>query len=261
MTKIKSFTLIEILVVIVVVGILSSFILIGMSSIVSSANDSRIKNDINSLQKVLLSYKTLYNNSPIQTTECDIGNDCTALQNALIPSYYPSISSMPRDPSGAYYKYQSTNGSDFTLKGSLSTGYTYQYQYSVGFTEYESIPEERITNGGFETGDTTGWMGSGFTSSYNPHSGSYFVVVADGGEEGDIYQNVNLAEVTTLTFWRKGACELYIDGILKQTYGSSSVWTQESYDVTTYSELHIIRFYGGFGGETFYLDDVSALTN
>jgi prepilin-type N-terminal cleavage/methylation domain-containing protein len=34
----KSFTLIEILVVIVVIGVLSAFILVGMSSITSSAN-------------------------------------------------------------------------------------------------------------------------------------------------------------------------------------------------------------------------------
>ncbi|HNP79431.1 MAG TPA: prepilin-type N-terminal cleavage/methylation domain-containing protein [Candidatus Pacearchaeota archaeon] len=41
--KIQSFTLIEILVVIVVIGILSSFILVGMSSMSSNANIAKIK--------------------------------------------------------------------------------------------------------------------------------------------------------------------------------------------------------------------------
>ena len=50
----KSFTLIEILVVIVVVGILSSFILVGMSSITSSANIAKSKAFSNSLRDSLL---------------------------------------------------------------------------------------------------------------------------------------------------------------------------------------------------------------
>ncbi len=50
----KSFTLIEILVVIVVIGILSSFILVGMSSITNSANIAKGKAFANSLRNSLL---------------------------------------------------------------------------------------------------------------------------------------------------------------------------------------------------------------
>ena len=50
----KSFTLIEILVVIVVIGILSSFILVGMSSITNSANIAKSKVFIDSMDKSLL---------------------------------------------------------------------------------------------------------------------------------------------------------------------------------------------------------------
>jgi len=50
----KSFTLIEILVVIVVIGVLSAFILVGMSSITSSANITRGKAFVNSLDNSLL---------------------------------------------------------------------------------------------------------------------------------------------------------------------------------------------------------------
>ncbi|GMX58433.1 MAG: hypothetical protein MCSN_0870 [Candidatus Microsyncoccus archaeolyticus] len=50
----KSFTLIEILVVIVVIGILSSFILVGMSSISESANIAKSKAFIDSLDNSLL---------------------------------------------------------------------------------------------------------------------------------------------------------------------------------------------------------------
>lgn len=101
--KQKSFTLIEILVVIVIVGILSGFVLIISSNVVDSANDAKRKNDINGLQKVLLSYKTLYGLAPQESDECEIGNDCTSLQGSLIPEYYSSAASMPRDPDGTYY--------------------------------------------------------------------------------------------------------------------------------------------------------------
>ncbi len=50
----KSFTLIEILVIIVVIGILSAFILVGMSSITSSANIAKGQTFSNSLRNSLL---------------------------------------------------------------------------------------------------------------------------------------------------------------------------------------------------------------
>jgi prepilin-type N-terminal cleavage/methylation domain-containing protein len=50
----KSFTLIEILVVIVVIGVLSAFILVGMSSITNSANIAKGKAFANSLRNSLL---------------------------------------------------------------------------------------------------------------------------------------------------------------------------------------------------------------
>jgi prepilin-type N-terminal cleavage/methylation domain-containing protein len=50
----KSFTLIEILVVIVVIGVLSAFILVGMSSITSSANIAKTKAFLNSMDNSLL---------------------------------------------------------------------------------------------------------------------------------------------------------------------------------------------------------------
>ncbi len=50
----KSFTLIEILVVIVVIGILSSFILVGMSSITDKANITKSQAFLNSLDNSLL---------------------------------------------------------------------------------------------------------------------------------------------------------------------------------------------------------------
>ncbi len=54
MNKEKSFTLIEILVVIVVIGILSAFILVGIGSISENANIAKSKTFVNSLDNSLL---------------------------------------------------------------------------------------------------------------------------------------------------------------------------------------------------------------
>ncbi len=56
----KSFTLIEILVVIVVIGVLSAFILVGMSSISSKANIAKSQVFINSIDNSLLTSRVAY---------------------------------------------------------------------------------------------------------------------------------------------------------------------------------------------------------
>jgi prepilin-type N-terminal cleavage/methylation domain-containing protein len=56
----RSFTLIEILVVIVIVGVLSAFILVGMSSITSSANIAKGQAFANSLDNALLLNRVSY---------------------------------------------------------------------------------------------------------------------------------------------------------------------------------------------------------
>lgn len=138
----KSFTLIEILIVIIVVGILSTFVLVISNNITESSRDAQRKHDVDNLQKLILSYKTLYGLAPIEATECDIRNDasgCTILKAALIPDHAQLF---PTDPSGTYYTYQSADGTDFTIKASLSNDYFYEYKYSNGFSEYTNLAHQ-----------------------------------------------------------------------------------------------------------------------
>ncbi|MDD5013435.1 MAG: prepilin-type N-terminal cleavage/methylation domain-containing protein, partial [Candidatus Pacebacteria bacterium] len=71
----KSFTLIEVLVGIVVVGILSSFIIVSISSFVDDANDTKRKKDLDSIASSLLAYKTLTGSYPIEASDCNIGEE------------------------------------------------------------------------------------------------------------------------------------------------------------------------------------------
>ncbi len=142
----KSFTLIELLVVIAIVGILSGVVLMSSSGAVNSANDVRIKNDIDSIRKALLSYKALYGAAPVEEDVCDIGSTCSQLSSDLL-AINPNIS-FPTNPLGGYYTYESDDGSDFTVKSILSNNYTYQYQYSNGFSEIEPFAYIEFTSSG-----------------------------------------------------------------------------------------------------------------
>jgi len=106
--KSKSFTLIEILVVIVVIGILSGIITISLSSYVVKANDGIRKQNLGVVARNVRSYAAengsyLVGSCRIETGEC--------LDGYIFP--------LPKDPVDGYYGYSST-GSDFMLiaKGS-----------------------------------------------------------------------------------------------------------------------------------------------
>jgi type II secretion system protein G len=130
----KAFTLIELLVVIAIVGILSGFLFISMSGTISSANDAKRKADVDQIRKALLMYAASAGSYPTDgtVTPCQIGNDlsCTVLDPILTNNGY--FSSIPRDPNGSYYTYQSTSGTDFTIYSTLSGGDTYTYTGSSG---------------------------------------------------------------------------------------------------------------------------------
>ena len=87
----KSFTLIEILIVIVIVGILSSFILVGMSSVTSSASIAKSKAFANSLRNSLLinlvsEYKLEGNSNDSWGTYNGTNNGATSISNCVFQS-------------------------------------------------------------------------------------------------------------------------------------------------------------------------------
>jgi len=259
----RSFTLIELLVVIAIVGILSGIVLMSSSGAVNSAQDTRIKKDIDSIRKVILSYKALYGVAPIEDPVCNIGSDCSQLSSDLL-AMNPSIS-FPTNPLGGYYTYYSADGGDFAIEAVLSNGHIYQYSYSLGFSE----AEELITNGTFETGNTTGWTITAEGSWYNtspttssPHSGVYSLRLEFYDGSITCSQSIDLTNVDEIHFWyylSYGGYNFRIDSTDKATLVADD-WTEVIIDTSSYSGVHTIQFYSTvYSDSGIRIDDVSAL--
>lgn len=103
--KNKGFTLIEMLIVIAIIGILSSMILVGLGSARAKARDSRRISDIRQIQNGLEIY---YSNNQTYAS-----GDSTAL--------YAAILNLPADPQGPKYLYSGASQS-YQLGACLEQG-------------------------------------------------------------------------------------------------------------------------------------------
>ena len=152
---------------------------------------------------------------------------------------------------------------------------------------------ERITNGGFETGDFTGWSNSGGTIvSTTVHDGTYSANIHKSGTGGPytgyFSQSIDLTNVDKLTFW------YYIDTNSGQwslsyyfnaptsgnivviasddTPGTTGAWVEYEVDTTSKSGSHTFGVYCSagvpsppapeplFGEISVFFDDFSAVT-
>jgi prepilin-type N-terminal cleavage/methylation domain-containing protein len=154
----RSFTLIEILVVIVVVGILSALIIIGMGSIMMGARDAKRTTEITKLRNAIWSASNMgvsgYPLTPDQGSGarawCHLGtsdSNCSEIEAVL-------GSSIPKDPLYSTgnkewsYNYKS-NGSTFDLYAKLEKGGV------ISLSESKVAPVKETEN------CETGWINTG----------------------------------------------------------------------------------------------------
>jgi hypothetical protein len=129
-----------------------------------------------------------------------------------------------------------------------------------------------VPNGGFESSLSGNWTTApdAFRSNDAAHTGSWGIKFTDNG--GTVSQTVGVFQVGGIYTFSyslkgggtsesggKGKVDFLIGDDTKQTWTSSSGWTQFTYDWTANAENALIKFTGQKGRSDYYLDDVSVV--
>lgn len=169
----SAFTIVELLVVIVVIGILAAITVVSYSGITSRANDTKGKSDIDSIEKAIMLYGTVNGSYPIESV-CNIGaaagnSPCTNLVTSLA-SVTPNL---PKSSQG-YYKYYS-DGTVFTVSAALSDSSYYSYSSSLGY----------YTEGNGSTNQLVGRTCNSILISTGLTTNGLYWIDPDGANNGD----------------------------------------------------------------------------
>ena len=107
------FTLLELLIVIVIIGILALIIVPGLASGPKRARDAQRKSDLRAIKNALETYYNDNNAYPSASTTAVTPKTDAAISGALVPDYMKDI---PDDPSGGskHYSYTCTAGNPCT---------------------------------------------------------------------------------------------------------------------------------------------------
>jgi general secretion pathway protein G len=100
------FTIVELLIVIVIIGILAAITIVAYNGIQQRARDSARTSDISGIQTALELYRADNGNYPSAGTD-NVGYNLSTLSAALVPTY---ISSIPNDPNTSLTNYQYVRG-------------------------------------------------------------------------------------------------------------------------------------------------------
>lgn len=110
--KQKGFTIVELLIVIVVIGILAAIVIVAFNGIQARARDSSKESSVKSLMKAIELYNA-ENGSYPALAGCSDNSGCglTGLSTLLVPTY---IGAMPNNLTGVSYA-RNTNGVGYGL--------------------------------------------------------------------------------------------------------------------------------------------------
>lgn len=138
----QGFTIVELLIIIIIIGILAALVIIGFNGIQSRARDADRTSDLKAMKVAIEQFSADYGYYPTVGTD-NLGYSADTLSTVLVPNY---IKAIPRDPqypaSGKVYTY---------VRGTSASN-----SYAIYIQGYEvKTPCKSGTN------INTGWWGSG----------------------------------------------------------------------------------------------------
>ncbi|MDD4661977.1 MAG: prepilin-type N-terminal cleavage/methylation domain-containing protein [Candidatus Pacebacteria bacterium] len=128
MQKQRSFTLIELLIVIVIVGILSGFIVVNLNNHINNAKDVKIESTILSISKILKTNSL--DSFPIENIACNLKTSCNTLKSVL---------DLPVITDDIYYK-TSSSGNFFVIYASKNTDSNRSFEINSDIEKVREVP-------------------------------------------------------------------------------------------------------------------------
>ena len=229
----KSFTLIEILVVIVVIGILSAFILVGMSSITSSANIAKVQAFINSMDNALLLGRVSQWKFDELTTakEAQPIRDSWGSNNGTLYTGSDGLEKISSNcPSGNCLSF---DGSNDYVRASTSILSTNSYSIAMWFMSLDNTLGKQIFEGNILSSPSL----EGTDTNYGWYVGNTAAVNTGPITVGKWYHFVGTFNKGT------GLRKLFLDGVLVGTNTNTT-----SHDISTFyiaSRTGTTRFWNG----------------
>jgi len=110
-SKQTGFTIVELLIVIVVIGILAAITIVAFNGVQKQARDTERTSEIKSMQKAIEMYKVENGEYPLQEDGvANAGYSMSLIESLLVPKY---MSALPKEPnSTAPYQYVRGTGKD-----------------------------------------------------------------------------------------------------------------------------------------------------
>lgn len=96
----RGFTIVELLIVIVVIGILAAIVIVAFNGVQSRAKDTERTSELNSIKKALALYHADNGGYPLCV---DTVQNCLA--SALVPAYIPALPTNPINTGSNIYRY------------------------------------------------------------------------------------------------------------------------------------------------------------
>ena len=143
----RGFTIVELLIVIVVIGILAAITVVAFSTAQSRARDSARAADIKSIIKALESYKVTNGQYPVATPtggsgafEQSTDTPGTFLE-ALVPTYFAKTPLDPTNDASHYFRYYRYDASAVENSYGCGSGKgALMVLYAVGFERAANVP-------------------------------------------------------------------------------------------------------------------------
>lgn len=186
------FTIVELLIVIVVIGILAAITIVAFNGVTAKANDTKRISDIKNVAKIVNAYYAQNGSFPttgaattaiLTDSNCDVGSKSTNWVPGVVPEFTSALpQSDGKQPNGTNtgcYKYWS-NGTYFVISawiGASNNTQTSTFYHRAGFREASNGSAEQY----YCNHPAMGGMGSG-AGPYNINSDLYkksFTITSD----------------------------------------------------------------------------------